>query len=72
MDIHTLEFDGTKLAEILPEGVSKAELARKVGVSRQAIHDISVGRRKPSADLIVRITAALNIEVSDLTKNFSS
>lgn len=69
MEIQELEFDGTKIKNLLPEGKSLTQLARDVGVSRQAIHDITKGRRKPSADLMVKIVAALNISLADLSKN---
>lgn len=73
MSIKELEFDGTKINDFLSEGQSLAQLARNVGVSRQAIHDIAKGRRKPSADLAVKLVAALNISLSDLSnKNLSS
>ena len=52
----------------MPENKTMAQLARDVGVTRQAIHDIAKGRRKPSADLIVKIVSALNISLSDLSK----
>lgn len=71
MEIQFLEFDGTKIPNFLPTNKSLAELAREVGVTRQAIHDIVKGRRKPSADLMVKIVATLNISLADLSnKNF--
>lgn len=72
MFIQDLEFDGTKILDFLPKGKSLSEFARNVGVSRQAIHDIVKGRRKPSADLAVKIVTVLNISLTDLSnKNFS-
>lgn len=71
MNIKELEFDGTKILDFLPKGKTLSQLARDVGVSRQAIHDIAKGRRKPSADLAVRIVTALNISLTDLSKNLN-
>jgi len=68
MNVQELKFDGTKILSLMPENKTMAQLARDVGVTRQAIHDIAKGRRKPSADLIVKIVSALNISLSDLSK----
>ncbi len=67
MKTQVLEFDGTKLLTFMPKGMSFAELGRRTGVTRQAIHDIVKGRRNPSANLAVKITAELNISLSDLS-----
>lgn len=72
MDIQELEFDGAKIPEFLPENKNLSQFAKDVGVSRQAMHDIVKRRRKPSADLMVKIVTALNISLSDLSnKNLS-
>lgn len=68
MDIQALEFDGTKILAFLPENKTMADLAREVGVSRQAIHDIAKGRRNPSADLALKLITALNISLTDLAR----
>lgn len=71
MNIQTLEFDGAKILDFLPEGKNISQLAKDVGISRQAMHDIVKGRRKPSADVAVKITAALKITLLQLSKNFA-
>lgn len=72
MNVETLEFDGSKIPSYLPTDKNLSQLAKEVGVTRQAMHDIVKGRRKPSADLMVKIVAVLNIQLSDLSnKNFS-
>lgn len=72
MNIHDLEFDGSQILAFLPENKTLSQLAREVGVSRQAMHDIAKGRRKPSADLAVKITVALDVTLLQLSKNFST
>lgn len=73
MNVQELEFDGKKIPQYLPKDKNLSQLAKDVGVSRQAMHDIVKGRRKPSADLMVRLIAALDISLSQLTnKKFSS
>ncbi len=67
MDFQDLEFDGTKIKNLLPEGKNLSQFAKQVGVTRQAMHDIAKGRRKPSANLMVKITAALNVSLQELS-----
>jgi DNA-binding XRE family transcriptional regulator len=71
MDIQNLEFDGSQIKKLLPKDKTLSQLAKEVGVSRQAMHDIAKRRRKPSADLMVKITTALNVSLSQLSSNNS-
>jgi Predicted transcriptional regulators len=64
-----LEFDGTKIRQARGAR-SMTEVAEAVGISRQALMQIEKGDTKPSADTLVKLCAVLNIQISDLTKNF--
>lgn len=44
------------------ESMSKAELARRVGVSRQTINLIESGKTIPKLDLAIRIARALKVK----------
>ena len=46
--------------------LSQAELAEKVGVSRQTINSIEVGRYTPSAVLALKIARTFGKKVEDL------
>lgn len=73
MEIKELEFDGTKILDYLPKKPNIAEFAKKIGITRQAMHDIVKGRRKPSADVAVKIVSVLNIPITKLSnKNLNS
>lgn len=47
------------------ERMSKAELARRVGVSRQTISLIESGATVPKVDLAIRITRTLKVQRVD-------
>jgi len=46
--------------------LTQAELAERVGVSRQTIHAIEKGQYNPSIILVLKITKVLGKEVEDL------
>jgi putative transcriptional regulator len=46
--------------------ISQAELARKVGVSRQTIVAIEKGNYNPSVELVLRLSKALAATVEEL------
>lgn len=48
-------------------GVTQAQLARTVHVSRQHVHDFAKGRRRPSPQTLAAIAAALGVTVDYLT-----
>lgn len=49
-------------------GLSCQLLASRAGISRAAISHLENGRRKPSLMLALKLSAALNVELSDLLK----
>jgi transcriptional regulator with XRE-family HTH domain len=49
------------------KGLSQAELARSLNVSRWTVAMIECGRRQPSAELLSRL-ARLGVDVVDLLK----
>lgn len=64
--IDTIEFDGTALKSArgtIPPG----ELARRIGISRQALWQIESGRTRPSASTLIRLCAALGLTAEDLS-----
>lgn len=57
----------SKMTELrIKRGMKGADLARKVGVTRQAISAIERGESNPSPDVAKKITEALNITFDDL------
>lgn len=48
---------------------TQEELARRVGVSRQAIHALETGKHDPSLDLAYRIATAFEQSVEDIFEN---
>jgi len=47
-------------------GLSQAELARKVGVTRQAIHAVETGQYLPATQISLRLAQSLGCRVEDL------
>ena len=47
-------------------GLSQAELAKRVGVSRQTVNMIENGSYNPTVDLCIRICKELNVTLNDL------
>ncbi len=47
-------------------GVSQAELAEKIGVSRQTINAMELGKYVPSTVLALKLAAFFNKEVSEI------
>ncbi len=64
-----LVFDGSRLKDARKER-SMSEIAKAVGITRQSLMQIEQGLTKPSADTLVKLCAVLNLNISDLTKNF--
>jgi putative transcriptional regulator len=46
-------------------GLTQAELARRVGVSRSYINKIENGEAKPSLSLLERIASILDVSIKD-------
>ena len=48
---------------------SQADLAERLGVSRQAVNALETGRHDPSLDLAFRISALFGRKVEDIFEN---
>ncbi|MCX7997338.1 MAG: helix-turn-helix domain-containing protein [Leptospiraceae bacterium] len=53
-------------------GIKSVEIARRVGISRQAYSQIEQGRINPSATTLVKISKELNLEMRDFYKAISN
>ena len=51
---------------LLADGMTQAELAERVGVTRQTIHSIEKGKYKPTIELALRLARELGVAVEDL------
>lgn len=50
-------------------GLRQSDLAERVGLSREAIHTIETGKRRPSTRALWDIAAALDVPAWDLIEN---
>ncbi len=48
------------------DGMTQAELAERVGVTRQTIHSIEKGKYKPTVELALRLAREMGVAVEDL------
>jgi putative transcriptional regulator len=46
--------------------MTQAQLAERVGVTRQTIHSIETGKYKPTIELALRLAQELGVAVEDL------
>ncbi|MCK5650089.1 MAG: helix-turn-helix transcriptional regulator [Gemmatimonadetes bacterium] len=51
---------------LLADGMTQAELAQRVGVTRQTIHSIEKGKYKPTIELALRLARELGVAVEEL------
>ena len=59
-----------KLREIRTDaGLTQADLATKLNVSRQAVIALETDKQSPSLDLAYRIAAVFNLSVEDIFEN---
>jgi putative transcriptional regulator len=49
--------------------MTQADLADRIGVSRQAVNALEVGKHAPSLDLAYRIAAAFKVRVDEVFEN---
>ncbi len=57
--MHSPAHPGEVLREYLPEGLAVSEAARRLGVTRQALSALLNGRAGVSAEMALRLEAAL-------------
>lgn len=55
-----------KIARVTSGNLTQAEVAQKVGCSRQTINSIENNRFIPSVELALRIAQLLNVRVEDI------
>lgn len=63
-------FDDSSVAELLSEfykrqDISKAELARRSGMSEVYLHQLFSGRRKPSRDKLLCLCVGMNLSTEE-------
>ena len=68
LSYHMIETSlGQRLRKLRDKaGLSARELAKRIGVSSPFLSDIELGRRFPSEEVLVKLTAALNVPLEDL------
>jgi DNA-binding XRE family transcriptional regulator len=67
IELSQLVIDPKKLREA--RGTMKQiDVAKKIGVSFQAINNIETGRSKPSSDLLVRLCALYGVDARNLVE----
>jgi len=58
---------GQKLKELRrKKGWSVRKLAQEAGVSKSTVSDVELGKRRPTADYLIKIAQALNMEEREL------
>ena len=62
MDMHNPAHPGKVLREYLPPGMNVSEVARRLGVTRQALSALLNGRSDLSVEMALRLESALGIE----------
>jgi putative transcriptional regulator len=55
-----------KIARVTNGNLTQAEVAQKVGCSRQTINSIENNKFIPSVELVLRISQLLNVHVEDI------
>lgn len=66
MDITRLEIDGKKLQEARGDR-SPGKIAGQVGISYTQLWNIENGKSKPSADVLARLCALYERDISEFT-----
>lgn len=62
-------FSGSKLTAAREKaGLTRAELAEKVGISRQMVRYLEIGEHKPALELACQIAAALGVNVESFMR----
>jgi transcriptional regulator with XRE-family HTH domain len=64
----TFDSKSLKLVRVL-RGIRQRDVAEAVGVTELQISRFEQGRRQPSTQTVVKLAAALGVEVSDLMED---
>lgn len=68
---HSDEFLNMDIAELLDQlyqskSITKAELARRAGISEVYLHQVFSGRRKPSRDRLLCLCVGLGVDLDEV------
>jgi putative transcriptional regulator len=66
MGLTGLVHNNLRQHRLAADGMTKTDLANKVGVTRQTVHSIETGKYNPSIELALRLAWALGLTVEDL------
>lgn len=69
MLISEISFDNLALANAMSGSV--ADNARKLGISRGHLNNILKGRKRPSANLLLKIQSVYNLSAKHISKKSS-
>jgi DNA-binding XRE family transcriptional regulator len=58
-------------AKRIKRGWTQRYVGQKVGISKQAIHDIETGKQKPSYSVLFKLLALFNVEHKDISQLFA-
>ena len=65
-ELHKRQKIISQLVEVrLEQGISQAELARRLGIQRSGINRLESGTQNPTLDMILKIASALGKDVND-------
>ena len=56
---------------LIDKDMSKAELARGLGVSWQTVYNWSIGRNKPNAEIVNKVAESLGVSTDYIDKLFA-
>lgn len=60
------------LTELRKNKFTQEELAKKIGLSRQALSNIETGKSVPSLKTVVKIAQALDVPIESLLDSFKA
>ena len=63
----TLNIIQSKLIEALRQsGITQAELANKIGIKQQSVHQYFSGRAMPALDTFAKLCAVLDLDANEI------
>ncbi|GHV34577.1 hypothetical protein FACS1894187_05420 [Synergistales bacterium] len=55
----------------ISKGWTQQYVGQKVGVSKQAIHDIETGKQKPSYDVLLKLLTLFDVDYNNISRLFA-